>query len=528
MTTFDELSHILSNWQRRLRLQRTLSWSLRGLALGFAVGLILGTVGVLQARLVRTEFLILIAALTVVMPLLAGLIAYLLPIERVKAARTFDRVFHLNERISTALEMHGKPFHPMLQQQLDDALTSARNVNPSRDLPLKFNWREGVLALVFAGLLTLVWFRGEEWFQAAQRVRNVEEAVAEQQQQIEELLTEINNNEALTEEQKEALSEPLEQALNELEQNPSMESSVSVLTNTGEQLQAMSDPQTVQTTQALQQTGQELASQEGSPLEGVGEELADGNFVNAAAEMANIDVSQLDAGEAQQLSDQLEQMADALEATNPELAEKLNEAAEALQRGDYDAAQRALDEAAQEMMETGQQVAFSQQADQAAQEMQQGAGQVMAAGGGQQSQQGQTQAGQQGENGQSGQNSGDAGSGSGSGEADGSSSPGDEAGSSPIEQDATSDGGESAYEQIYAPQFVGGENGESLGLPSSGEEGDVIGQGPTTPSEDGESLVPYTEVYSQYETVNQEAIENGNVPFEFLQIIRNYFDSLEP
>lgn len=524
MTTFDELSRILTHWQKRLRLQRTLSWSLRGLAFGFALGLILGTVGVLQARLLRTEFLALTAALALAAPLLAGIIAWLLPVDALKSARTFDRVFHLNERISTALEMKDKPPSRMLQQQLEDAVASARSVNPRRGLPLKFNRLEAASTLVLAALLALVWFRGGAWFQASQQARAVEEAVAAQEQKIEELLTEINNNDALTDEQKEALSEPLEQALNELEQNPSMESSVSVLTSTGEQLQAMSDPQAEQTTQALQQTGQELASQEGSPLEAAGGELANGNFINAAAELANLDVSQLDAGEAQQLSDQLEQMADAVEAANPELTEKLNQAAEALQRGDYDAAQQALDEAAQEMMQTGQQAAFSQQASQAAQTMQEGAGQVMAAGG---SQQGQAQAGQQG-SGQSGENSGNDGSGSRSGEADGSSSPGDEAGSSPIEQDAVSDGGESTYEQIYAPQFAGGENGESLGLPSSGEDGETIGQGPTTPSEDGESLVPYTEVYSQYETINQQAIENGDVPFEFLQIIRNYFDSLKP
>lgn len=489
--------------------------------MGLALGLVLGFVGVLQSRLLRMEFLALVAALAVFVPILAGGIAYFFPIERKKSAQMFDRAFHLNERISTALEMHDQPASPILQQQLADAVSSARNVDARRGLPIRFHWREAALTVTLAALLGLVWFRGDAWFQASQQMRNIEEAVAAQEQKIEELLVEINNNDALTEEQKEALSAPLEQALNELEQNPTLESSVSTLASTGEQLQAMTDPQAEQTAQALQQTGQELASQEGSPLEDVGQELADGNFINAAAELANIDVSQLDAGEAQQLTEQLEQMAKALEATNPELAEKLNEAAEALRRGDTAAAQQALEEASAQMMQAGQQAAFSQQASQAAQQMQQGAGQVMAAGGGgQQSQQGQ--------NGQSGQNSGNAGSGSGSGEAEGSPSTGEEAGSSPIEQGASSDGGESTYEQIYAPQFVGGEDGESLGLPTSGEEGETIGQGPTTPSEDGESLVPYTEVYSQYETVNQQAIENGDVPYEFLQVIRNYFDSLEP
>ena len=39
-------------------------------------------------------------------PLLAAAVAYLWPIQPLKAARYFDRVFHLNERVSTALELH--------------------------------------------------------------------------------------------------------------------------------------------------------------------------------------------------------------------------------------------------------------------------------------------------------------------------------------------------------------------------------------------------------------------------------------
>jgi hypothetical protein len=56
----------------------------------------------------------------------------------------------------------------------------------------------------------------------------------------------------------------------------------------------------------------------------------------------------------------------------------------------------------------------------------------------------------------------------------------------------------------------------------------VIGEGPTTPGDPGKSLVPYSEVYSQYEQVNNQAIENGEVPAQFTQIIKNYFDSLKP
>jgi hypothetical protein len=106
---------------------------------------------------------------------------------------------------------------------------------------------------------------------------------------------------------------------------------------------------------------------------------------------------------------------------------------------------------------------------------------------------------------------------------------GNEAGSSPIPQNnGAGDGGKRAYEPIYAPSLLGGEGGPLVGLPQSGEDGEAVGVGPTAPGKEGDSLVPYDEVYAQYEEVNRRALENGQVPLQFMQIIRNYFDALKP
>jgi len=106
---------------------------------------------------------------------------------------------------------------------------------------------------------------------------------------------------------------------------------------------------------------------------------------------------------------------------------------------------------------------------------------------------------------------------------------GNEAGSSPIPQNnGAGDGGKRAYEPIYAPSLLGGEGGPLVGLPQSGEDGEAVGVGPTAPGKEGGSLVPYDEVYAQYEEFNRRALENGQVPLQFMQIIRNYFDALKP
>jgi hypothetical protein len=403
-------------------------------------------------------------------------------------------------------------------------------------MPLKLPRLEILLTLILLAALTLTWFRGEQWFAASQQTRNVEQAVKEETQDIEELIAQIEQNNSLTEEQKKALTEPLKQAVQELNQNPSLENSVAVLTNSGEKLQSLSDAQTQQMQQGLQNAGQKLAGQEGSPLQSVGQQLAQGDIVSAASQLKNIDVSKLSQAEQQQLADQLNQMAQSLGTSDPQLSQQLQAAAQALQSGDQAAAQQALQNAAQSMAQSGQQVAYSQTAQQAAAQLQQGASQVVAAGGSQQgnSQQAGTQPGQgqgqtpgqgQGQGQTPGQGQGSSGSGSG----DGQASPGGEAGSSPIPQNAPSDGGQTTYEPIYAPSLLGGENGPTVNLPNSGDNsGDVIGQGPTTPGDPGASLVPYNEVYSQYDQVNQQAMQNTSIPFQFITIIQSYFNLIRP
>jgi len=529
MATIQDVTHTLHGWIRWLRFQRALTWALRGLVVGLAASLVIGAVGLWQARLLRAEFLSLILYSAFILSLVSGLAAYLWPVPSLKAARFFDLKFGLGERVSTALELSRQNVtNELTHRQLEDAFENSRRVKPSRDLPLRFQKLEGLFAILLVVLFGLIWFRGEAWFAAAAQRRAVEQAVAEQAAQIEEIIRQIQNNEALTEEQKQELVAPLEEAQRALEENPSLEGAVSILTSAGEELQAMSDPQAEEAAQAFREAGESLAGEEGSPLQSVGENLAEGDIVSAASELANIDVSQLSAEEANQLADQLEAMADSLEATNPELASELNQAAEALRNGDTAAAQQALNRAAQAMARSGQQIIRSQTAGEAAGQLQEGAGQVIAAGGGQQP--GQTPGQGQPGSSQSGGTTQGAGAGSGQGEAQGQGSqPGGESSDSPIPQDnGPGDGGETPYEQIYAPSLLGGDEGQTVNLPSSGEDGETIGTGPTSPSDSGESLVPYDRVYSVYDEANQQAIESGEIPFQFISIIRNYFDSLEP
>lgn len=519
MNPFDELTRHLTGWIRWRRIRRGLTWGLRGLTLGLFLSLLWGAVGLGQGWFVAREFAAFVILLALAVTLVTGLGAALWPLPRLESARDFDRAFHLRERISTALELRGSPGlapDELRQRQLEDALAAARTVHPRRDLPLRIRPLELLLPLVLILSIIIGYTQSARYFQAAQEAREVQKAIQEQVETIEELLQKVESNPSLSEEQKKALAAPLQQALNDLKQNPGLEGSVSTLVSAGEKLQALTDPQAAQTVQAIQQAGSNLAGQEGSPLQSVGEQLANGNPIAAASELTNTDLSQLTPEQAAQMAGQLQQMTQAVASSNPQLAQQLNQAAQALQNGDLAAAQQALNQAAQTMAQAGQGQAMNQAASQAAGQMQQGAGQVIAAGGGQHAAQTGTGSSQ--------------GAGSGAGTGNNPNAQSGEAGTSPIPQNnQPGDGGETSYEQIYAPNLLGGEGGPQVGLNSgSGEPGEVIGQGPTTPGGEGQNLVPYTEVFGRYEEVNRRAIESGQIPFEFTQIIRSYFNSLKP
>lgn len=525
MNPYDELNRHLQAWIRWRRIRRGLTWGLRGLTLGLLWSLLWGAAGLGQGWFIAAEFAAFVTLLTLTVTLVTGLVAALWPLPHLQAARDFDRAFHLRERVSTALELHRHPGptpNELRQQQLRDALSAARTINPRRSLPLKMRPLEMLLPLALALLLGVVYSQSERSFQAAQQAREAQKAIQEQVENIEQLLQKVENNPLLTEEQKKALSAPLQQALTDLKQTPSLESSVSTLVSTGEKLQALTDPQAAQTVQALQQAGTQLAGQAGSPLQSVGEQLSNGSPMAAASELANLDLSQLSPEEAAQLTEQLQQMAQLAASSNPQLAEQLNQTAQALQNGNVVAAQQALRQAAQTMAQAGEQQALNQAAAQSAAQMQQGAEQVIAAGGGQPA--AQTGAGSS-QNPQAG-----SGAGSGAGTGEHPNAPSGETGPSPLPQNnQPGDGGETTYEQIYAPDLLGGQGGPQVGLNSgSGQEGQVLGQAPASPGEPGQSLVPYTEVFGQYQALNRRAIESGQIPLEFTEIIRSYFDSLKP
>jgi len=556
--SLQQINQSLNLWLLRLRFRDAALWGVRGLIGGLAAGLGFALMARLRPLFSVPDLLTFCVGFAGGGGLLSFVIAWLWPRPRLGAARYFDRVYNLKERTSTALELvAGKIMAPerLAQQQLADALSAAHAVDPAEGLPMGVPRREWLLMLVLlAGVAASLVIRNPQDPLLAQE-RAVQQAIQETAQQIEAIRQNVLDNPALSAEQRERLTRPLEEAQQQLQEgNLTREQAVAVLTQAEEQLQQLADPRALAQLEALRSAGEGLTNSELTAQ--LGQDLAGGELTAASRDLANLDVSNLSPAERANLAQELQQAAESLQSADPELAAQLQQASDALQRGDTQAAQQALNQASQTLAEASGRIAESQAAANAAGQVGQGRQSVARAGPSTQSQQGQGQGQGQGQPGQ-GQGQGQPGQGQGEGQGQGQGqsqgtgqsqgqgqgssgagrgegtgqAQGGPAGSGPSasRNNGPGDGGERGYEAIYAPSRLGGSGGPEVNLPGTGDPGDeVAGRGDTVPDQAGSATVPYNQVFGGYNQAAHDAIRSGNVPIGLRPVVRDYFSSLEP
>lgn len=532
-----QVRQALAQWTRRWRFAAGLRWALGGVQVGLAAGLAVGFVARLRPLMEPGELLARTLALTATLGALALIGRWSWPVPRLRAARYFDRHLGLAERISAALELaeapaSRRPAEIIVQQQWQDAARAVRAVDPRR---LRLPPGRGQLLTLIAlslGLTALLLLPNPMQALLAQQ-RAVESAVQQEVARIEAIREEIQQDTSLTEEQRQSLLGPLDRALEQLSsQDLTQEQAVSALTTAEQALQALSNPDAVAVTQALQRAGQNLDQGQGGPMDAVARSLSEGDVLQAAEDLAALDVDQMTPAERDALAQQLSQSATDVAATDPELAQQLQAAAEALQEGDNEAAEQALEKAADAMRQAAHGARQALAAEDAAGQMdeasqavamagQEGAGQDSRS----QSDQGQAGAQGQGNNdGATGQNSG-AGHGDGKGEATSG-----QAGSDPIEtNNGMAESDERVYEPIYSPQLLGESDGQDVSLPGSDQAGDqTVGTTGSEPTSGEAASVPYNQVYEAYQQALVEAMQLGQVPIGLRSLVRDYFSALQP
>lgn len=571
----------LAEWDRWWRINQIIRWLPTSLLVGLAVGVALALGSRVRPFLFASE--ILTITLLILGVSVGGMVAYLglRPRPQAKQAQFFDQSLYLKERISTAFQLlRGElPTHAVLTvHQLNDAVHHAQQTNVQQALPLRFKRGEwaGVLGLLVAwGLLLWLPNPQETAILDTTQDRAQIETVSES---LEDILSEVATNPDLDSQLREELLQELQTAIETLEQpNITPEEAFATLSavesrlaSEAEQLEAQLNAQQ----QALQSALQSL--QATAPT------LSTAPTLTEALESLQTSLDTLTPAEQQALASALERAAEALQNAQPQTADALSSASETLQSGDTNGTSEALQRAqdaleAQQATQQAQQQSQSmlaQQANQAgssADNLQPSEGTSAEAGeqkgqpspsqegapqaqgeqpdgqspgeqgenapsqqgntpGDQPSQQGQpNQPGQgqapnqnggaQGQNGQggNGQGAGDGQGGQGGGEGNDTTKP----------QNNPDGQGETVYTPRADSQNIGGENGESTIQLDDSEDAPII-EGDFIQNPNGQALVPYESVFSDYSDSARQALESDYIPMGMRDVIYDYFTSIEP
>ena len=83
------------------------------------------------------------------------------------------------------------------------------------------------------------------------------------------------------------------------------------------------------------------------------------------------------------------------------------------------------------------------------------------------------------------------------------------------------------YDPVYVPQRVD-EDGTPLDVGRDGDDGQPVGDTPLPVPVNGQSGVPYSQVYADYTSQAHAALEESYIPLGMKGYVRSYFSSLEP
>ncbi|RMD50981.1 MAG: hypothetical protein D6835_03795, partial [Candidatus Thermofonsia bacterium] len=326
MMDFEQIQSYLQQWQRRRKVRDALLWLPRGLLFGLLTAVLAAVFARLRPFLTNTELLY--TTLSLAAAGLAAAIVWLLAQRPtlVQQARFADAVFGLKERVSTAVELHnGQLTAPpeIAHRQLQDTLKQVTAVDPSTALPYQLHKQDWLILLLTTILLAAAILLPNPQENTLLKQRAIQQEIEAQKNTLQALAEEIEKNPDLTEAQQEQLLEPIQNALQELDQSGvGQEAAVAALSEAEAELRdlAQAADQT-SLREALQNAGQPLA--ENNNAASLGQALQNGNLFDAASAAA-------------QLADQLPELSPEEQAA---LAEDLAETAASLQNIDSELAQ---------------------------------------------------------------------------------------------------------------------------------------------------------------------------------------------
>lgn len=510
-------------FEGRLRRKEGFTWVARAASAGLGLAVILALATRMAPLMFRFTLISLSLIVIVPLPLLALAAAWLRPRRLQNTARLCEQQFGLKERISTAIEIHeGKiSTSPELTRlQLEDATRAALDLDPDAGLPIQRGplLRYSLMAAAMGVVLLLAFVLPNPQEAILREHEEIKETIEEQTQELEELRLELSGDEAfLASPDSEEILKTLDELIKQLKEgNLTQEEALAAIGEAQDRLKEMENERLAKE-DAMQKAAEALQKEEATS--GVGDALAEGDTAGAAEELESLPESIADGTAGAEAADALRGAASALSETDPDLAERLEAAADAVESGDMEKAQQAAGEAADALREAGEGDGTGEAQGQALERLKEAAEQIAKQGGG------ASQSGGEGE-----------GTGGGSGHGEGGE-PADglhaDEGGKPMPFDNGPGEGRQGedYDRVYAPEHLGGEGGPVVkpGGPDPESAPLPIGETPGDPNRDpGEAMVPYSEVYGEYSEAASEALDDGYIPLGYKSYVRRYFTSLEP
>jgi len=381
-----KLQRRLHRWGLWLRLVESLSWG----SWGLTAGLTLAAVIALAARALPLFTARELATRTVLLALVGVVLgqaaAWLYPRPIRRLARLLDHRLALAERLTTALEIAAgrvatPPALAALQQA--DTLAAASRADIRAAIPPRLPRLSLLISAALAiALAALLWLPNPQEDVLHQQAA-VHAAVEEQVAALEAAREEVLQAESLTEAERQALLQALEEALAALgEERATPADVIAALSQAEQALAPLNDPGAASLQAALQRAAQEM---DDAPVASeLVAALAQGNYRAAAEELvalAGDEGRQLTREEELELARALAQAAAALRESDPALAQQFDAAAAAIEQGDMAQAREAIRQAAGELGQAGQRVERQQTVEQTLAVLQQGREQVAQAGG---------------------------------------------------------------------------------------------------------------------------------------------------
>jgi len=365
-----ELEQIVWTWERRDQARRFALWLPRALAFGL-IGF--GTAWMIL-RVVNAPLTITLGGASLAGVIVAvGMMIYRLRARPLMGAvRHFDQALGLQERTSTALELltgRIQTVDEIAAYQLDDAYRTAQQVDIRQAVPLVVKWREWLLLIpLLLALLLFMWGTQPPPVDALNpATRNAIETAADD---VRDITESVANDTTLDAGERQTLLETLETSLDALEKEPlSAEEAFASLSQVEDALknQANNLRSSTQSENATYEAAaQALNSDSGSESESSDSGIAE---FQKAIEEAQQDMAS--GSDTQAMQQAMEQASEMMANANPEMAKHLADAAQAMQEGDTQGAQDALNQAAQEAQQAqssqDQREATAQSLDEAAQ-----------------------------------------------------------------------------------------------------------------------------------------------------------------